>query len=77
MEQHKPQYNKKSVEVNNLIYKPISRGLELDLESLEGIVNPNVRSVAIAASDIRKKLEKDPFYKIHGAYSEAYQGERA
>jgi len=51
--------------------------LELDLEKLDFVENPNVREVALSAVDLKERMKRDPLYKIQGTYSEAYQGERA
>ena len=50
---------------------------KLEASVLEQTSNPNLRRVVLSALRERELMEKDPDYRIHGTYSEAYQGEVA
>ena len=50
---------------------------KLEIDILEKISNPNLKRVVLSALRERELMEKDPDYRIHGTYSEAYQGEKA
>ena len=52
----------------------ISR-LEITLENLDRIDNPNVKRVALSARDVKAEMKKNPDYNLRTGYSEAYSGE--
>ena len=49
--------------------------LELDIEQIKNIKNPNLREIALQALEVRERKDKDPDYLIQGKYSESYSGE--
>ena len=62
---------------NEVNYRDSETTLELDVDHLETVRNPNVRNVALLARDVRERMESDPEFRLQGTYTEAYQGERA
>lgn len=49
--------------------------LELTLEQIENISNPNLREIALKAWKGREHKSKDTEYPTQGNYSESYTGE--